>query len=211
MQRLVADAQQRAIGNAEAIALRRDGRRFHIDADRARLGKAQRRIGVAQFPIAVVGGDDRARAHPFLEVGAAGARHGLRRAGQGLLHFGDGRDGDFGWQHRVEDMVVAQVSMGKDIVADALAGAQSAAMADHQPRLRPQHGEMVTDRLRVRRPDADIDQGDARAIRGDQMIGGHLVPPPCAVGDQGGGIHARPVDIEPARARERGIAALADL
>src|SRR3546814_9740527 len=60
VERLVADAEEGAIGDAEAVALRGDGGRFHVDADRARLREAQRRIGEAQFPVAVVGGDDRA-------------------------------------------------------------------------------------------------------------------------------------------------------
>src|SRR3546814_15088796 len=64
MERLVADAKQGAIGDAEAIALRGDRRRFHVDADRTRLRKTQRRVGKAQFPVAVVGGDDGSGAHP---------------------------------------------------------------------------------------------------------------------------------------------------
>src|SRR3546814_7237314 len=72
--------------------------------------------------------------------------------------------------HLIEDMLVAEVSVGEHIVADPLAGAQPAAMADHQPRFGPQHGEMVADRLGVRRADADVDQADAAAARRDQVI-----------------------------------------
>ena len=113
----------------------------------------------------------------------------LRRARQRELDFGDRRDRDFGRQHVVEDMIVAQIGVGEDIVADPLAGAQTAAMADHQPCLGPQHREMVADRLGVGRADADIDQRDAGAVVGHQMIGRHLVPPPRA------GIGHRRVDI----------------
>src|SRR3546814_7499859 len=67
----------------------------------------------------------------------------------------------------------------------------------------PQHGEMVADRLGVRRADADVDQADAAAARRDQVIGGHLVPPPRAVGDERGRVHPRLVDIEAAGAGER--------
>ena len=80
-------------------------------------------------------------------------------------------------------MVVAQIGVGEDIIADRLAGAKAAAMADHQPSLRAKHSDMVADRLGVGRPDADIDQGDAVAVRRHQMIGRHLVPPPDAGGD----------------------------
>jgi len=70
---------------------------------------------------------------------------------------------------------------------------------------------MVADRLGVRRADADIDEGDAAAVGRDQMIGGHLVPPPGAVGDKRTGVDAGLVDVEPRGAGECGIAALSDL
>ena len=42
VERLVRHAQQRPIGHAEAVALRGDGRRFHVDRDRAALVEAAR-------------------------------------------------------------------------------------------------------------------------------------------------------------------------
>ena len=108
-------------------------------------------------------------------------------------------------------MIVAEIRMGEDVIADPLAGAQPAAMANHQPRLGPQHREMVANRLGVRRADADVDEGDAAAVGRDQVIGGHLVPPPRAVGDERAGVHAGLVDIEPRGARERGVAPLPNL
>ena len=57
--------------------------------------------------------------------------------------------------------------------------AQPAAMADHQPAMRAQHREMVGDVLRVRRADADIDDGDAvLPVAAAQMVGRHLEPVP---------------------------------
>src|SRR3546814_19251888 len=44
-----------------------------------------------------------------------------------------------------------------------------------------------------------------------RSIGGHLVPPPRAVGDERGRVHPRLVDIEAAGAGERCVAALPDL
>jgi AMP nucleosidase len=38
-------------------------------------------------------------------------------------------------------------------------------LADHQPAMRPQHREMVGDGLRVRRPDADVDEAGAPISR----------------------------------------------
>ena len=109
------------------------------------------------------------------------AGHLDRGPEQGLLDLGDGGHRDLGRQHVVEDMVVAQIGVGEDIVADRLARPQAAAMADHQPHFGPHHRQMVADRLRVGRADADVDQGDAFAVRRDQVIGGHLVAPPAAL------------------------------
>ena len=50
-------------------------------------------------------------------------------------------------------------------------------MADHQPDVRPEHGDMVGDRLGVRRPDADVHHRDPRVVRPDQVEGRHLRQP----------------------------------
>ena len=134
---------------------------------------AERRV--AQLPVAVVGGDDRAGAQAALQLLARLARDDLGGLGQRDLDLGDRGDRDLGRQHVVEDVIVAQIGVGEDIVADPLARAQAAAMADHQPRLGPQHREVVADRLGVRRADADVDQRDAGAVRrpsGDRRASG---------------------------------------
>src|SRR5918993_4902671 len=77
-------------------------------------------------------------------------------------------------------MVVTQIGVGEDVVADPLRRSKAPAMADHQPDFRPEHRDMIADRLRVRRTDADVDEGDAGASLRDQMVGGHLVAPPRA-------------------------------
>ena len=61
----------------------------------------------------------------------------------------------------VEHLVAPQIGVRQHVVADALRVPQAAAMADHQPAMRPQHREMIGDRLRVRRTDADIHQRHA--------------------------------------------------
>src|SRR5436190_143978 len=91
VERLVGDAEQGAIGHSEAIALRGDGRRFHVDRDRARLVEAQRRESQAELPVAVVGGYDGAGPEPGLEVLRILAGHLDGRGEQRLLNLGDRR------------------------------------------------------------------------------------------------------------------------
>ena len=170
VERLVGDAQQRAVGHAEAIALGGDGRRFHVDRDRARLVEAQRQVvkRSSQLRSSVVTTVP-VRRRCFRAASVAGDfAHAPAPAPAGLRRW---RDRDLERQHVVEHMVVAQIGVGEDVVADRLACAQAAAMADHQPHFGPQHREMVADRLGVGRADADVDQGDAlrhSPARGDR-------------------------------------------
>ena len=105
-------------------------------------------------------------------------------------------------------MVVAQISVGEHIIADRLARPKAAAMADHQPHFGPKHRDMVAHRLRIGRPDPDIDQGDPAAALGHQMISGHLVPAPVAGGDLGLGIGQIPALEDGARHRQRAVRAV---
>ena len=184
MQGLVRDTQQCPVRHAETVALRRDGGAFHINGHRPRLVKAIGRLRIAQFPIAVVRGHHRAGAQPLLERLSGLAGDDLGGAVQGHLDLRNGRDRDFGAQHIVQNMIIAQIGVGQHIVADGLARAQTTAMADHQPCLRPQHGQMVGDGLGVGGSDADIDQGYAPASGGHQVIGRHLVLAPRTTRDR---------------------------
>ena len=184
VQRLVGHAEQGAIGHPEPVTLRGDGGAFHIDTDGAAERQAARGMGVAQFPIAIIGGDDGAGTHALFQVRAGFAADDFGGLGQRQLHLGDGGDGDFGRQNRVQHMVVTQIGVGQHIVADPLRVAQAPAMADHQPSLWPQHREVVADGLGVGRANADVDQADPAAIWAGQVIGGHLVAPPRGVGQQ---------------------------
>src|SRR5262245_23208947 len=71
----------------------------------------------------------------------------------------------------------------------------------------PEHGDMVGDRLGVRRPDADVDHGDAAIVWLLQMIRRHLWQTQCRRDD------VRPLfaglDDDVARLDEFGIAATA--
>ncbi len=94
VQRLVRDAEQRAVGDAEAIALGGDGRALHIDSHRAAEIKAQRGSGIAQLPVTVVGGDHRPGTQPLLHFLARHPAHLLGGVVQGALHFGNAGDGN---------------------------------------------------------------------------------------------------------------------
>ena len=108
-------------------------------------------------------------------------------------------------------MIIAQIGVGQHIIADFLRIAQAPAVADHQPGLGPQHRQMIANRLGVRWPDPDVDQRDPRTVGADKMIGRHLVAAPCRVGQQHPRVRNRLVQIEPASARQCGIAVLAQL
>src|SRR5687768_1936681 len=90
VERLVRDAEQGPVWDAETIALRGECRALHVHADGAAEGEAQRRTREAQLPVAVIGGDDRAGAQAALEFLAGLARHHFGGAGERLLHFGNG-------------------------------------------------------------------------------------------------------------------------
>src|SRR5271157_4943841 len=64
VERLIRDAQQRAIGDAKTKALRRNRAAFHVDRNGARKVDAFSFLREAQFPIPVVIGYDGARAQP---------------------------------------------------------------------------------------------------------------------------------------------------
>ncbi|MNK95761.1 hypothetical protein D3C87_1160150 [compost metagenome] len=74
----------------------------------------------------------------------------------------------------VEHVVITHIGVGQHVVAKLLRAAQAAAVAHHQPAMRTQHGEVIGHRLRVRRPDADIDQRDAELVLAHEVVGRHL-------------------------------------
>ena len=78
-------------------------------------------------------------------------------------------------------------------------------MADHQPDLRPNNGQMVCNRLRIGWANTDIDQRDARAIRGAQMVGRHLEPAPGSGIDFGACRFGWLGNFQPARHGKRRI------
>ena len=162
VQRLVGDAEQRAVGHAEAEAVGGDRRRFHVERDRARLRQPLHRPAlVAQLPVAVVDGGDRAGAHDALQIVAGQPGDLGDRLLQRHLHLGQRRDRHPDRQVVVEHVVLAHIGVRQHVVAERLAVAQPGAVAEHQPGMRPQHRDMVGDGLGVGRADADIDHGDA--------------------------------------------------
>lgn len=74
----------------------------------------------------------------------------------------------------VQNVVITHIAMGEDIIAQQLRPTQPGAMADHQPAMGTQYGQMIRDRLRIGRADANIDQRDSVTVFPAQMIGRHL-------------------------------------
>ena len=159
VQRLVGDAEQRAVGHAQAIALRGDGAALHVDGDGAGQVDAPALLRPAQLPVAVVVGHDGAGAQALLQRVAALAGDLRGRLLQRDLHLGQRRDRHVRRHQLVEDAVAAQIAVRQHVVADGLRLPQAAAMADHQPAMRPQHRQVVGDVLGVGRADADVDHG----------------------------------------------------
>ena len=70
-------------------------------------------------------------------------------------------DGDARREDVVEDPVVAHVAGRQDEVADLLVVPEARAVADHEDGVGAEDGDVVGDRLGVRRADADVDEGQA--------------------------------------------------
>ena len=211
--RLVRHAEQSPVGHAEAVALRGDSRRFHVDRDRPALVEAladwvKRSSQLRSSVVTTVPVRRRvftlSSSPPVTSTAASNSALCTSAiAGSGISA---GSTSSRTWSSR-------KIGVGEHIIADALARSQAAAMADHQPHFGPQHRDMVADRLRVRRTDADVDQGDPDAPVGHQMVGRHLVPPPCArsdlrlgVGQIARGRNSRPERTAPCTDCPRGAA-----
>src|SRR3954467_3920023 len=158
VQRLVGDAQQRAVGDAKAVAIGGNRCRFHVERNRARLRQAANDVGPADLPIAVVDARDGAGAHQALELESFEPGDVLDRLLERHLHLRERRDRHPQRQLTIKHMVLAHIAMGEHVVAEPLRVAQARAMAEHQPGMGPQHGNMVGDIARVGRTGADVDQ-----------------------------------------------------
>ncbi len=134
--------------------------------DRARL--------VAKLPVAVVDRGDGAGTHDALQLEALVTGDFRNRTFQRQLHFRQSRDRHPDRQVVVQNVILTHIGVCQHIIAKALAVAQAGAMANHQPGMRAQHGDMVGDRLGVGRADADIDQRNAGMALFLQVIGWHL-------------------------------------
>ncbi len=208
VQWFIGDAQQRAVGDAEAIALRGDGGAFHINRHRAAQVKPQRGGGVAQLPVAIVRGDDRAGAQALLNFFARHTAHLFGGVIQRTLDLGDAWDGDIRRQYGIKHMVITQIGVGEHVIANQLAFAQAAAVAYHQPHVRAQNCQMVADGFRIRRADANVNQRNALTVGGDQVPGRHLMLFPRQVGNQLLGGFGLRSDPDPAGTGERDVRAL---
>ena len=138
------------------------------------LKAALRLVAGQQLPVAVVGRGHGAGAHDAFEVRADGLRHVLHRFFERLLNFRERRNRHPQRQLFVEHMVFTHVAVGQHVVAKLLTVAQTRAVAQHDPRMRAQHGDVVGDVFGIRRADADVDHGDAALVGAQQVVGRHL-------------------------------------
>ncbi|EKD61222.1 MAG: hypothetical protein ACD_54C00341G0003 [uncultured bacterium] len=129
---------------------------------------------IAQFPVSVINRCHRAGAHDAFQLVAVQLRHLGNRLLQRDLNLGQRRDRHPDRQVVIQNVIFAQVSMGKAEIAQGLAVAQARAMANHQPGMRAQHRDMIGGGFGIRRADTDIDQRNAVPIRPLQVIGRHL-------------------------------------
>ena len=127
-----------------------------------------------QLPIAVVCAGHGAGAHEAFELGTFAAGHFGHGFFQGHLNLGQRRNRHPQWQLFVEHMVFAHIGMGQHVVAQLLRGAQARAVAQHQPGVRAQHGNVVGDGLGVGGTHADVDHGDAAVALAHQVVARHL-------------------------------------
>ena len=132
---------------------------------------------VAQLPVAVVDGGHGARAHDALQVPARQAGHLFHRLLQRHLHLGQRRYRHPGRQVGVQHVILAHITVREHVVAQALGIAQTGAVAQHQPGVWAQHGDVVGDGLGVGRAHPDIDQGDTGMVAAHQVISRHLWQP----------------------------------
>src|SRR6059058_2223410 len=75
VQRLVGDAQQGAVGDAEAIAVGGNRRGLHVERDGAGLRQPSNERRATDFPIAIVDAGNRSGAHHPLELKAGQPGH----------------------------------------------------------------------------------------------------------------------------------------
>ena len=97
--------------------------------------------------------------------------HGLF---QGHLDFSQRGDGHPQRQLFVQHMVFAHIAVRQHVVAQLLGVAQPGAVAQHDPGMWAQHGDVVGDVFGIGRADADVDHADAAAVRPQQVVTGHL-------------------------------------
>src|SRR5215471_21838416 len=90
VQRLVGNTQQGAVRNPEAKAVGRNGSRFHVEGNGARLRQpANDRDVISEFPIAIVDAGDGPGAHDAFELEPSQPRDLADRLFKSDLHLGE--------------------------------------------------------------------------------------------------------------------------
>jgi hypothetical protein len=180
VQRLVTDGEQRGRGDPVAEPVRGHGRGLHVHRESARhpqsiLGQRQ-----LQLPVPVRRRVDDPHPAPQPPRGQLPEQERVQRV---IRHHRNAQR-----QHVVEDPVIAHVAGRQHHVTDFLVVAQAGTVPDHQHQVRAQHGEMIGDRLGVRRPHPDVHDGDAGPARKHVVPRGHLAASgirTCAVRQRG--------------------------
>src|SRR5438876_6346005 len=175
MQRLVRYAKQGSVRYAEAEPVGGHRSRFHVEGDGTRLRQAPNgRYVVTELPIPVVDAGYRAGPHHPFELKPAQPRHFADGLLERDLHLGQRRNRHPQRQLLIQHVILADVSVSEDVIAELLRVAQPGTMAEHQPGVGPKHCDVVGDVARVRRTGSNVDHADAVGSLLNQMKSRHL-------------------------------------
>ena len=170
MQWLITHTQQRCKRNPIPIPVRRHRRRLHIDRHAPAHMNLLHRQPLVKLPIPI-----RRRVYrphpvrPLMPV-----KHLLQVVIQRIIRG----DGNVQRQKTIQYAVRPHKPGRQHKISDILMIPQPAAMPHHHHRIRPQHRHMIRNRLRIRRPHANIHQRHPLVIRQHMMICRHLHRPP---------------------------------
>ena len=116
---------------------------------------------VAELPVPVVDAGHRPGPHHPFELKPGQPRHFADGLLERNLHLGQRRNRHPQRQLLIQHMILANVSVRQDVVAELLRVPQTRTVAEHQPGMGSKHRDVIGDVARVRRAGADVDHGDA--------------------------------------------------
>jgi hypothetical protein len=119
-----------------------------------------------ELPVPVRGGEDDTHAASQPASGQLAEQQRVQRV------VGDDRNAQR--EYLVQDAVIAHVAGRQYQVPDCLVVAQAGAVPDHHHQVGAEHGQVIGDRLGVRRTHADVHHGQAGAAGKHVVPGRHL-------------------------------------